>query len=87
MDSIQISIEAGEELQEILISELSELEAQGFEQTETHLIAYFKEVGFNSYEVNEVLKGHVFHTTIVEEQNWKMVPVAIRENKTIFFMQ
>jgi ribosomal protein L11 methyltransferase len=73
MDSIQISIEASQEQQEILISELSELNAEGFEQTDTHLIAYFNEIGFNSYEVNEVLKSHIFHTITIEEKNWNEV--------------
>ena len=73
MDTIQISIEASEDQQEILISELSELDAEGFEQTATHLIAYFKEIGFNSYEVNEALKGHVYHTINIEERNWNEV--------------
>lgn len=73
MDTIQISIEALQEQQEILISELSELNAEGFEQTETHLIAYFNEIGFNSYEVNEVLKGYTFHTINIEEKNWNEV--------------
>jgi ribosomal protein L11 methyltransferase len=41
MNSIQITIEADEEKQEILISELSDLGAQGFEQTDNYLIAYF----------------------------------------------
>ena len=70
MDTIQISIEAGEEEQEILISELSELDAEGFEQTATHLLAYFNEVRFKSYEVNEVLKGHSYHTSTIVERNW-----------------
>jgi len=73
MDSIQISIEASQEQQEILISELSELNAEGFEQTDTHLIAYFNEIGFDSYEVNEILKNHVFHTMTIEEKNWNEV--------------
>ena len=73
MDTIQISIEASQEQQEILISELMELNAEGFEQTDTHLIAYFNEIGFNSYEVNEILKGHTFHTVNIEEKNWNEV--------------
>jgi ribosomal protein L11 methyltransferase len=43
MNYIQISIEAIEQQQEILISNLDELHAVGFEQTPTHLLAYFEE--------------------------------------------
>lgn len=70
MNSIQISIEANEEEQEILISQLSELNAQGFEQTENFLIAYFNENTFKSYDVNELLNGYSFNTMIIEEKNW-----------------
>lgn len=70
MNSIQVSIEANEEQQEILISQLSELDAQGFEQSENYLIAYFNENTFLSYDVNELLKGYSFNTTVIEEKNW-----------------
>lgn len=70
MNSIQISIEATEEQQEILISQLSDLGADGFEQTDGYLIAYFNENVFKSYEVNELLKGYVFTTKTIEEKNW-----------------
>lgn len=73
MNSIQISIEANEEQQEILISQLSDSGAVGFEQTEKTLIAYFNENAFKSYEVNELLKSCSFNTNIVEEQNWNKV--------------
>lgn len=70
MNSIQISIEATEEHQEILISQLSDLGVEGFEQTDDYLIAYFNENVFESYEVNEVLKEYVFTTKTMEEKNW-----------------
>jgi ribosomal protein L11 methyltransferase len=70
MNSIQISIEAKEEQQEILISKLSDFGADGFEQTNDYLIAYFNENVFKSYEVNELLKGYVFTTKTIEEKNW-----------------
>lgn len=73
MNSIQISIEANKDLQEILISQLSDLDADGFEQTETDLIAYFNEQTFKSYEVNELLKRYSFLTHIMEERNWNEV--------------
>jgi ribosomal protein L11 methyltransferase len=73
MNSIQISIEANEQQQEILISQLSDLGAEGFEQTDNYLIAYFNENTFKSYEVNELLKGYSFTTKTIEEKNWNEV--------------
>lgn len=70
MSSIQISIEANEEQQEILISQLSDLGVDGFEQTDFVLIAYFNENTFKSYEVNELLKGYSFMAKTIEEKNW-----------------
>jgi ribosomal protein L11 methyltransferase len=73
MNHIQLSIEANEEQQEILISELSELEAIGFEQTDTHLLAYFEENIFKSYEVNKLVKEFAFNITSIPKQNWNAV--------------
>jgi ribosomal protein L11 methyltransferase len=73
MNSIQISIEANEEQQEILISQLEELNANGFEQTQDSLIAYFPANNFESYAVNEVLKPYDFSITTLEERNWNEV--------------
>src|SRR5215213_6618274 len=73
MNHIQISIEANEEQQEILISELSELDAIGFEQTGTHLLAYFEENNFKRYEVNELVKDYTFFITSMPKQNWNAV--------------
>lgn len=73
MNSIQISIEANEEEQEILISQLSDSGADGFEQTDRYLLAYFNENIFKSYEVNELLKGHSFTTDTIKEKNWNEV--------------
>ena len=70
MNSIQITIEANEEKQEILISELSDLGVQGFEQTENYLIAYFNENSFRSYELNDLLKNYSFTSQVIEDRNW-----------------
>ena len=70
MNSIQISIEAKEEQQEVLISQLSDLGADGFEQTDNYLIAYFNENNFKSYDINQLLKGLRFITMTIEEKNW-----------------
>jgi ribosomal protein L11 methyltransferase len=85
MDSIQISIEAKEELQEILISELSDLGADGFEQTKENLIAYFNSNTFRSYDVNSFLKNYKFQISTIAEQNWNEVwesnfePIRVNE--------
>ena len=73
MNHIQLSIEANEEQQEILISELSELKAIGFEQTDTHLLAYFEKDNFESYEVNKLVKEFAVNITSIPEQNWNAV--------------
>jgi ribosomal protein L11 methyltransferase len=73
MNSIQLSIKANEEQQEILISQLSDLGSEGFEQTDNYLIAYFNENMFRSYEVNELLKKYSFTINTIEEKNWNEV--------------
>jgi ribosomal protein L11 methyltransferase len=70
MNHIRISIQANEQQQEILISELSELNASGFEQTDTHLLAYFNEEDFKSYEANAILEGYTIQVDVVPQQNW-----------------
>jgi ribosomal protein L11 methyltransferase len=73
MNSIRINIEANEEQQEILISQLSDLGAQGFEQTDDYLLAYFQENLFRSYDVNDVLKNYSYTSQVIPEQNWNEV--------------
>ncbi|HYH14898.1 MAG TPA: 50S ribosomal protein L11 methyltransferase [Flavisolibacter sp.] len=69
----QLSIEALEEQQEILISQLEELGATGFEQTDTHLLAYFEEDAFPSYDVQALLEGYNFQLNTLQQQNWNAV--------------
>ena len=73
MKSIQISIEANERQQEILISQLEGLNANGFEQTDNYLLAYFAENNFDSYEVIQVLQGYTYNVSTLEDQNWNKV--------------
>lgn len=73
MNHIQISVEANEMDQELLIGQLEPLNTTGFEQTETHLIAYFEEASFQSYDVYEVLKKFPYQIQTVQEQNWNAV--------------
>ena len=67
---IPFSIEATLEQQEILISQLADLDATGFEQSDTHLLVYFEEDSFQSYEVNQVLSSYPLTTSTIQEQNW-----------------
>ncbi len=73
MNSIQINIEVTGEQQDILISQLSDAGADGFEQTDGSLIAYFNEGSFKNYEVNELLKEFHFTTQTIEEKNWNEI--------------
>lgn len=68
--TIQISIRAGEAEQEILVAQLEELGASGFEQTDTHLQAYFPEDNFPSYEVQALLQQKETAINTLEEKNW-----------------
>jgi ribosomal protein L11 methyltransferase len=70
MNTIQISIKAAEAEQEILIGLLCELGANGFEQKDDYLLAYFPENDFNSYEVNELVKNYNHNVQTIPEQNW-----------------
>lgn len=52
---------------------MSDLGADGFEQTDDYLLAYFNEYTFKSYEVNQLLKDHSFTLNTIKEQNWNEV--------------
>ena len=56
-----------------MISQLLEMGAAGFEQTGTHLLVYFEENSFPSYEVNELLKYFKVEVNTIKEQNWNEV--------------
>ena len=73
MNSIQINIQANEEKQEMIISQLSELGAEGFEQMENELIAYFPENKFPSYDVERILNDVPHTTSFLPETNWNEV--------------
>lgn len=85
MDSIKITISASEQEQELLISTLSDLDVQGFEQTEKELIAYFPFNKFNEEELKQLLRKTPYNKEVVKEQNWNEVwesnfePVVIED--------
>jgi len=73
MNHIQLTIEANESQQDILVSLLSDLDAAGFEQTENTLIAYFNEAGFDKATIEDILKDYRYQWQKVAEQNWNAV--------------
>ena len=73
MNYTQLTIQATESQQDIIISQLSLLGATGFEQKEETVLAYFEEADFPSYDVNEALKDFNFEINNVQEQNWNEV--------------
>lgn len=83
MNTISIHINLEESKQDILISELNELGATGFEQKPETLVAYFSELDFNSYDVNELLKDYEYSVNTIPDQNWNALwesnfsPVAV----------
>lgn len=70
MNSIQVSIQADEDRQEILISQLTDLGVVGFEQTDTTLLAYFNESNYPNREVNDLLTNDITSIKTIAEKNW-----------------
>jgi ribosomal protein L11 methyltransferase len=70
MDSIRIEIRANEEKQEELIALLSDLNVDGFEQTEDALITWVSGENFEEGRLTELLGGMEYSLTTVEKKNW-----------------
>ncbi|MEI6947771.1 50S ribosomal protein L11 methyltransferase [Paraflavisolibacter sp. H34] len=70
MDYIQIAIKAAETEQELLISQLSELNSTGFEQQDDRLLAFFPREGFDGATLTALLQGYDYTQETVKEQNW-----------------
>jgi ribosomal protein L11 methyltransferase len=70
-----ITISASSDLQELLVAQLSELGYDGFEQTETTLIAYMEEAAFNSANLELILNQYSLTASksIIEKTNWNAV--------------
>ncbi|MEI6584153.1 MAG: 50S ribosomal protein L11 methyltransferase [Chitinophagia bacterium] len=70
-----ITIQASSDLQELLVAQLSEIGFDGFEQTETTLIAYMEEAAFNSANLELILNQYSLTTSksIIEKTNWNAV--------------
>jgi ribosomal protein L11 methyltransferase len=70
-----ITIQASSDLQELLVAQLSEIGFDGFEQTETTLIAYMEEAAFNSANLELILNRYSLTASksIIEKTNWNAV--------------
>ena len=70
-----ITINAVSELQELLIAQLSEIGFDGFEQTDTSLIAYIEEAAYQEDHLQLILKQHSITASesILEKTNWNAV--------------
>lgn len=72
MKTIQIKFKAAQELQEILIAQLSEIGFEGFEEMEDALLACVSLEAYSAKETKNIAEalGLSFEETLVEEQNW-----------------
>lgn len=70
-----IAIVASSDLQELLIAQLSEIGFDGFEQTDTTLIAYIEEAAYNEFDLQLILNQHGITSSesILEKTNWNAV--------------
>jgi ribosomal protein L11 methyltransferase len=50
-----ITIHASSDLQELLIAQLNEIGFDGFEQTDTTLVAYIEEAAYNEFDLEFIL--------------------------------
>ncbi|MCX6210490.1 MAG: 50S ribosomal protein L11 methyltransferase [Bacteroidetes bacterium] len=73
MNHIEISISTtNQNLQDIIIATLAEINYEGFEQNDTAVKAFIKEVEFNETELEQALEPYqlLFTKNIIAQQNW-----------------
>ncbi len=70
MNTILVTVEANEKRQEILISQLIDLGATGFEQTDTTLLAYFNDDNYPASQLNSLLINDTNTVETIAEKNW-----------------
>lgn len=73
MDSIKISIKTSGDTQDLLIADLSDFNATGFEQHDEELIAWFNEDDYNEVEILPLLSSYQYQVDRVKEQNWNEI--------------
>lgn len=70
MNHIQVKVFATPHEQEILIAQLSEAGAAGFEETDTYLLSYFSEDSYHQSLVDQILTGIKKEISVMEARNW-----------------
>jgi ribosomal protein L11 methyltransferase len=75
MSHFSVSIPANSELQQILVALLAEQDYEGFEETETQLLAYIPESSFNEATLITLLEpfGTSYALERIEQTNWNAV--------------
>jgi len=75
MNTIAISIPADSALQDLLIAQLSEVGFEGFEQTDSELIAYIQESDFIAADLILILNQYnlTYTESIIKKTNWNEV--------------
>lgn len=75
MNTVAISIPAHSDMQELLIAQLSEAGFDGFEQTDTELIAYIAAPEYSSTNLQLILKQYdvTYTESIISKTNWNAV--------------
>ena len=70
-----ITIKASSDLQELLVAQLSEIGFDGFEQTDSTLIAYIEEAAYQEVDLKLILNQHGITSSesILEKTNWNAV--------------
>ena len=70
-----ITIKASSDLQELLVAQLSEIGFDGFEQTDSTLIAYIEEAAYKEVDLKLILNQHgiTYSESILEKTNWNAV--------------
>ena len=70
-----ITINASSDLQELLVAQLSEIGFDGFEQTDTSLIAYIEEGDYKEVDLQLILNQHGITSSesMLERTNWNAV--------------
>jgi len=78
MEYVKLFIRLDDRYHDALIAELLELDFQGFEQRDEHLVAYIKKISFDNKTRQQVVKlldgfsskGNIESEEVFEEQNW-----------------
>lgn len=71
MDYLKITIaNVSQNMQEVLIAKLSNFDFIGFEQKETHLLAYAENELVEEIDYSNAIGAHEFNAEIIPEVNW-----------------